>query len=179
MDKHSIETINRLGNQLQTLTGGIDLNWDESAVNSTEDLMALCVHNSQELKRIDELDEERQQRVLNLIPSILAATLQEEAMRQYGNTDCSSIRGVMDAWFNRSEYQGFLGKLRHTTRLTLRNYGLNDEQIDAVEKDILDKLPHAMIDVIQELTIPLTYMPLSEAQSVGAALADMMREVGA
>lgn len=179
MDKYSIEVINNLGNRLQALTGDIDLQSDESALDSPEKLIAMCIHNSREYKKIDEVDEEHQQRILNLIPSILAVTLQEEAKEKYGNTDSGSIRQVMDGWFNRPEYQVFWDKLRQTTKLSLQNFSLTEEQIDATMKDLFDKLPQLMMGAVEELTSPLTFIPRAEAQSIALALTDLMKEVEA
>jgi hypothetical protein len=179
MDKYSIEVINNLGNRLQALTGGIDYRIDDCALDSPDQLIAMCAYNSRECKKIDALDEEHQQRIWSLIASILAVALQEEAIQKYGNTDGSSIRQVLDAWFNRPEYQVFLEKLRQTTKLSLLNFNLTEQQIDAVIEDMFDKLPRLMMGVVEKLTIPLRFFPQVEAHSIGMTLADMIREVEA
>jgi hypothetical protein len=176
MEQRSIGVINTLGSRLQALTGGIDFEVDDSAVDSPEQLVAMGAYNGQQLRKIELLNEERQQRIRDLIPSILAVVLQEEAMRDFGNTDGSSIRQVLVGWCRRPEYQEFLEKLRQTTKLALQNYSLTQEQHDAVMEDIFDKLPQSMMEIVEELVAPVRLFPQVEVRSIGMTLADMMRE---
>jgi hypothetical protein len=176
MEQRSIGVINTLGSRLQALTGGIDFEVDDGAVDSPDQLVSMCAYNAQQLRKIELLDEEHQQRIRDLIPSILAVVLQEEAILNYGNTDDASVRGVLRSWYDRPEYQAFLEKLRQTTKVSLQNFNLTQEQNDAVMKDIFDQLPQSMMEVIEEMVAPVRLLPQVEAHSIGMTLADMMRE---
>jgi hypothetical protein len=147
----------------------------DKVIDSQEHLMAMGSHNIKEFAKIEAMDEECQERIRNIVSNILASVLQKEAIEKYSNTDCSSIRQVLYSWFSRPEDCTFWDRLRHTAKLTLLGLNLTEEQSDAVMKGMFDKLPQAIMEVIEELTSPLRLLPRAEARSIATALSDVMK----
>ena len=167
-----------LSTRLETLMGNVNFRPEYDRVHdSPEQLLAVGKLNLREYEKIEGMDEERQERIWNLISTILATVLQEEAIDKYGNTDGSSIRLVLYGWFNQAKNREYCDRLMQTAKLALLNFGLTEEHLQYVIK-CLDKLPEVIIDVLAKETGHLRLLPRSNAHSIAIALADIVKEAG-
>ena len=169
-----------LGNRLKSLIGNLDFRSDfDKALDSPGHLLGLGEHNIRELKKLETMPEEKQERIQSLFAIIFADVLQEEAIAKYSNMDDSSIRQVLYSWFNRPEDRVFEDRLRQTAKLALLGLNLTEEQSDAIMKAMYDILPQVIIEAIEEIISPLRLFPRAEAHSIAMALADMMKGAAA
>jgi hypothetical protein len=170
--------IDVLGKRLEILLDGVNFRSDfDRALGSPEHLLEIGEHNLREYEKMETMSEERYERIQNLYANILASALQEEAIKHYGDADHDSIRQVLYGWFNRPEDRVFQDKLREAGRQALLGLGHTKELCTSVLVNIYDKLPDMLMYYIEELIEPMHMLPLSEAQPIAMALADMLKGV--
>jgi len=169
-------SIKDLGHRLKLLLGDVHFKSDyDQALDSPEQLLAIGDHNLMEYEKIESMDEERQERIKNIVSTILASVLQKEAMAKCGNTDSGSIRQVLHDWNNQRENKVYWDKFIQCAHQALAVFNLTEEQRQTMGK-MLDLLPAAMIEELDELTKPLQLIPYAEAQQIASVLADMLKE---
>jgi len=147
----------------------------DEALDSPEHLMAIGEHNLREYEKIEAMDEECYERIQNIISTILASVLQKEAMAKCGNTDSGSIRQVLHDWNNQRENKVYWDRFIQSAHQALAVFNLTEEQRQTMGK-MLDLLPAAMIEELDELTRPMHLIPYAEAQQIASVLADMLKE---
>ena len=171
------DTVVILGNRLKSLMGNVNFRSDfDKALDSPEHLMAIGKHNLREYKKIEAMGEEHYERIQSLISNILAGALQEKAIAKYGNTDGESIRKVLYGLHMQPEAQVYLEMFTKSAKRCLLGLDLTGEQLEGVCK-LLDTVPIAIIDVLEQFTSPLRLLPCADTQSIAMALADIMKEV--
>ena len=122
------------------------------------------------------MDEERQERIWNLMSIILATALQKEATEKYGKADTDTIRKVLEDLWKQPDNLAFWGTLRHTEEQCVLSLGLTKEQVQAVMRDIVDRQPEAIMEYLVALCSSSNLLPRSEAQSITMTLVNMMEE---
>jgi len=170
-------TIDALGHRLQTLMDDVHFRSDfDKAPDSPEHLMVIGAHNIREYEKIETMGAEPFERIWSLISNILASVLQEEAIEKYGNTDGGSIRQVLHNWFEQPEDREYWERLRPAFKRGLLGFNLTNEQGDAVMNGIYDKFLQLIIEMIEELIVPMHLLPRAEAQPIAITLSDIMKE---
>ncbi len=169
-------TINVIGKRLQDLMGSVHFRSDfDEALYSPEHLMAIGEHNLREYEKIEAMDEERQERIWNLISTILAGGLQKEVIDKYGNDDTIAVRKFLEDLFKQPENKVYWDRLIQCINQALAVINLTEEQRQTVSK-LLDLLPAAIIEGLVELTRPMHLIPYAEVQQIASVLADMLKE---
>ena len=172
-------TIDALGHRLEILMCDVHFRSDyDPAIDSPKHFLAIGEHNLREFEKVEAMDEECQERILNIISNMLASVLQKEAMEQYGNTNGESIKKVLYGWHNQPENQAYWGNILRCAEQSLADLNLTEEQSNGLSK-LFDMLPATIIETLEELTSPLRLFPRAEAHSIAIGLSDMMmKEVG-
>jgi len=171
-------TLNVLGEKLLALMGDVHFRSDyDEALDSPEELLEIMEHNSRESKKIEAIDDERKERICNLMSTMLATALQKEAIQKYGSADIDTVRKILEDPFQQPDNQAAWCKLWHTEEQRLLRSGLTEEQCQAVMTYIVDKLPEAIMECLDEVYRHSRFIPRTEAQSITTVLAEMMQEV--
>ena len=169
------KTINSLGQRLQVLIGDVNFRSDDRALDSPEQLLAIGEHNLREYAKVEAMDEERRERIQNIVLNMLAQVLQKEAMEQYGNTDDDSIRGILNDWCYQPDNKTYLDKLIKTAKQGIANCDFTEVQ-EKFFSEYFDALPSILENILTESTSHLRLFPCAEAPSIASALAEMMKE---
>ena len=171
-------TVDKLFNRLETLTGDIDFRWGDGALESPDKLMAMGRHNLRQLQKIQAMDPECRERIQSLQFNILASGLQEEAMGKYGNTDANSVKKILEDCWSLPEKQQYADRVIGMVKQCVARFDLTKEEVATIT-DILNELPLMIMNTIVEITSQSRLLPRAEAQSMAAALADIMKDVEA
>jgi len=171
-------TINVLGEKLLALMDDVHFRSDyDEALDSPEQLMAIGEHNLREYEKIESMDEERKERLQNLLINLLVRAFQKEAVEKYGNTHRSSIRQVLQARCDEPETRAYLDRLKQTFKRCLLSITLTEEQREEITSFYCsDRHLQVLIEAIENFIGPFCLLPFSEAQSITRTLTDMIKE---
>jgi hypothetical protein len=170
--------IEKLGNRLKTLMEDINFKWDDHALDSPDQFMTTCIHNSREYEKFEAMDPERQERIWNLFSNMLAVALQELAMDQYGNTDEESIRKVLNNSCGMTASSEYWDRSMLLAKKYFLELGLTEKQYQPIQ-EYFDTLPRAFIEFLVDLIRDWRLLPATKAQSIALALTDLAKEVAA
>lgn len=171
-----MDRLNELAQKLLSLMGDLDFSWDESALDSPEIALEVGARYNREYERLDDMGEERKERIFFLIAEILAIMLQNLAISQYGNDGPAAIKQVLTDIVDKPEVKDEFTRLRNTAKRALETTDLSAEQIDLVMTQVIDKRLNALVDRFVELYTPYQLLPLNDTRSLSIVLADMMKE---
>ena len=171
-----MDRINELAQKLLSLLKDLDFSWDERALDSPEIALRVGARYSREFERFETMEEERKERILNLMSQIFAKMLQILAIREYGNGGSAAIRQVLTDIVDKPEVKDEFNRLRNTAKKGLEAADLSAEQIDLVMSGVIDKRLNDLVDRFTELYTPYQLLPLGQSHSIAAVLADMMKE---
>ncbi len=170
-------TINILGERLQGLMGDIHFISDfDKAFDSPEQLLEIGHHNIREYAKFETMEEERKERISNLMSNILSCGLQKEAVEKFGNSEIGSIRLLLQDNFDSQENQAFWDQLMSATKRGLLYCGLSEEQSQILMKYAYNKIPESIMDYLEELYSPVRLISRTEAPYINDILVDMMKE---
>jgi hypothetical protein len=158
--------------------GDIDFKWDGGTIDSPDQFGAMCAQYSRECKKLEALDEERRDRILNLMSNMLAIALQKVAIDEFGNTDEESTREVLCKRYAQTTSQEHWHRFMSAAKQYFLALGLTENQCRAII-EYFDAFPMAMLEFWVELARPWRLFPTAQGQSVASALTDLMREVEA
>ena len=171
-----MDRINELAQKLLSLLKDLDFSWDERALDSPEIALRVGARYSREFERFETMEDERKERILNLMSQIFAKMLQILAIREYGNGGSAAIRQVLTDIVDKPEVKDEFNRLRNTAKRALETTDLSVEQIDLVMAGLIDKRLNGLVDQFVELYEPYQLLPLNNSESLSKVLADMMKE---
>ena len=168
--------INELAEKLLSLMGDLDFSWDERAEDSPAIALEVGARYSREYERFETMDEERKERILNLMSQIFAMMVQALAIREFGNGGPTAIRQVLTDIVEKPEVEDEFNRLKNTAKSALETTDLSAEQIDLVMAGMIDNRLDLVVDRFVELYTLYQLLPLEQSRSIAAVLADMMKE---
>jgi hypothetical protein len=122
------------------------------------------------------MEDERKERIRNLMSEIFAKMLQALAIREFGNSGSTAIKQVLTDMVDEPEAIDEFNRLRNTVKRAMKTSDLSAEQIDLVMAEVVDNNLNGLVDRFVELCTPYSLLPLEQTQSIAAVLADMMKE---
>lgn len=169
-------TIDKMVERIQSLLGDLDFSWDDRALDSPEKALEVGERYNRELERLTSMGKEQEERIFNLMFSILAMMLQMLAIREYGNDGEEAIRNVVEDIYNKPNVKADIKKLSKTIEKALMDSTLTKEQVDLVMTRVINEIPHLLMDGLTEHYTPYRLLPLMESRSIASTLSDMMKE---
>lgn len=142
--------------------------------NSENPLMDLGNHNCSEWEK---LSEERQERGINLIRAILADIFQPLALKQFGHTGDSAIRGVLYNKMFPPDDDEELNSLGQQVRKEAIGIGLSEEQAEILRQWFVSCFPTWFLACIAEEINKWQLLPRVNAQGITDTLVSMFMEV--
>ena len=142
--------------------------------SSEHPLMDWGEHNCREWEK---LGEERQERGLNLIGAILADFFQPLALKQYGHTSDSAMRGVLyNKMFPPDDDEELNNWGQHVQKEAI-SIGLNKKQADKLQQWYMSCFPTWLVAYLAELMNRWQLVPRVTAQRTTDILTTMFSEV--
>ncbi|HEY94490.1 MAG TPA: hypothetical protein G4O15_06080 [Dehalococcoidia bacterium] len=171
-----MDRINELAQKLLSLMGDLDFSGDERALDSPEIALEVGARYNREYERFEAMEQERKERILNLMSEIFAIMVQILAIRQYGNDGSTAIRQVLTDIAGQAEVKDRFNRRRNTAKRALETTDLSAEQINLIMAGVIDEIPSLLIDRFTQLYTPYQLLPLNNTQSIASVLTDMLKE---
>ena len=149
-----------------------------SGVPNWDDAYPLVELGKLNIREFEALGDERRTLILGLLSEILAAIIQPKAIEEFGCTDRSAIKSIVDDGIHfrlRMEKLG-LGEqmLKEYTDL-----GIPEETARSLQESFTSYYAVEFIRLITDLVDRWRLFHVAQNESMAKVLADMMKEVGA